>query len=243
MKIVFLGASHGFPEPGRRCSCTMIQVGDKQYFIDMGCQAIEDLAVRNIPVDSVKAIFITHMHGDHTDGLISFIDHCNWYYKAAEPIIYIPNRLEQTKAAIDAWLQCNGNTLREFDFRPVTEGLVYDDGTLRITAYKTKHIEMSFGYLVEAEGKRVYFSGDMTSKEPGTDFPLSVLEQPLDLAICEAAHFDATAYVPLFAGNGNLKKLCFNHYSDKFLESVMTATRMLAPLPILRAIDNMEIQL
>lgn len=52
-----------------------------------------------------------------------------------------------------------------------------------------------------------------------------------------------TVYVPLFAGNGNLKKLCFNHYSDEFLESIMTATRLLAPLPILRAVDNMEIQL
>ena len=243
MKIVFLGTSHGFPEPGRRCSSAMIEVGSSRYFIDMGCQAIEDLAVRNIPVESVKAIFITHMHGDHTDGLISFIHHCNWYYKAANPIVFVPNRLEQTKATLDAWMQCNGSALREFDFRPVNEGLVYDNGTLRITAYKTKHIEMSFGYLVEAEGKRVYFSGDMTSREPGTDFPLSVLEKPLDLAICEGAHFDATAYVPLFAGNPNLKKLCFNHYSDKFLESVMTATRLLAPLPVVRAIDNMEFQL
>lgn len=95
----------------------------------------------------------------------------------------------------------------------------------------------------ETEGKRVYFAGDMTSKEPGSDFPTEVLEQPLELAICEAAHFDATAYVPLFAGNPNLKKLCFNHYSDKFLESVMTATRLLAPLPVVRAIDNMEFQL
>lgn len=140
-------------------------------------------------------------------------------------------------------MQCNGNTLRQFDFRPVSEGLMFDDGVLRITAYKTKHIDMSFGYLVEAEGKRVYFSGDMTSKEPCSDFPVEVLDQPLDLAICEGAHFDATAYVPLFAGKENLKKLCFNHYSDKFLESVMTATRLLAPLPVLRATDNMEIQL
>ena len=55
------------------------------------------------------------MHGDHTDGLISYIDYCNWYYKAAASIVYIPNRLEQTKAVLDACLQCNRNTLRAID--------------------------------------------------------------------------------------------------------------------------------
>ena len=74
MKIVFFGSSHGVPEPNRKCSSVMIEVSDNRYFIDMGTQSIEQLISRNIPIESVKAIFITHMHGDHSDGLISFID-------------------------------------------------------------------------------------------------------------------------------------------------------------------------
>jgi len=34
MKILFLGTSHGVPEANRRCSCTMIEIGDKRYFVD-----------------------------------------------------------------------------------------------------------------------------------------------------------------------------------------------------------------
>ena len=70
MRIVFLGSSHGVPEPNRKCSSTLIEVGDKRYFIDMGMQSVCELITRNIPIESVKSIFITHMHGDHTGGML-----------------------------------------------------------------------------------------------------------------------------------------------------------------------------
>ena len=46
MRIVFFGSSHGVPEPGRRCSSAMIEVGERRYFIDMGTQSIEQLITR-----------------------------------------------------------------------------------------------------------------------------------------------------------------------------------------------------
>ena len=74
MKITFIGSSHGVPEPNRKCTCIMIEVGANVYFIDMGAPAIDELRTRGISIDAVKGVFITHMHGDHTDGLIQFID-------------------------------------------------------------------------------------------------------------------------------------------------------------------------
>ena len=70
MQITFLGASHGVPEANRRCSCTLIETNGRYYFIDMGVNAIDALRTRGIEVEDVKGIFITHMHGDHTNGLI-----------------------------------------------------------------------------------------------------------------------------------------------------------------------------
>lgn len=96
MRITFLGTSHGVPEPNRRCSCAMITVGEgkdaRRYFIDMGTQAIEDMITRGIPVESAKAVFLTHPHGDHTHGVISFIDLCCWYFKSANPTVYFPEK-------------------------------------------------------------------------------------------------------------------------------------------------------
>ena len=98
-------------------------------------------------------------------------------------------------------------------------------------------------YLLEAEGKRVLFSGDLSTKGPQVDFPVSVLNQPLDLAVCEAAHFEATEYLPFFEGNGNLKQLCINHYSPRYLASALVLKNKLADLPVLLAQDGMEITL
>lgn len=43
------------------------------------------LRTRGIEVEDIKGIFITHMHGDHTNGLISFVDLISWYFKTAGP--------------------------------------------------------------------------------------------------------------------------------------------------------------
>ena len=182
------------------------------------------------------------MHGDHTDGLISFIDLCNWKFKDVHPKFYLPTDTDKAKCAIESWILCNNaSSLRDFDFRKVEEGLLYDDGTLRITAFRTLHIDESYAYLVEAEGKRVFFSGDMCHKGPAHDFPVSIFEKQVDLAICESAHFDATDFLPIFKGRESLKKVCFNHYSDKHMISVLQMQQSLNEIPVLIATDGMEI--
>ncbi len=243
MRLVFFGSSHGKPEPARRCSSTLIEVGENRYFVDMGTQSIEQLITRNIPVESVKAVFVTHMHGDHNNGLISFLDLCSWAYRETDPEIFLPGDTERARAAIAAWLGCNGTKLRPFEFRHVEEGKVFDDGILRVTAYRTAHIDFSYAYLIEAEGKRVLFSGDL-SHHPAADFPYAVLDSPLDLAICESAHFAATEYIPILGESGNVKRLCFNHYSSRFLSSVLEAKAILSEkFEVILATDGSEVLL
>ena len=126
----------------------------------------------------------------------------------------------------------------------VKPGLVYEDDTVRVTAYQTKHIEQSYAFLVEAEGKRVLFSGDLWPDGHGADFPLEVLDKPLDLAVCEAGHFAATHYIPMFKGCQNLKRVCFNHYTEYFLASVIeTVDEFKNDIPICRVTDGTEIEI
>lgn len=243
MRIIFFGSSHGVPEPKRRASSALVEVGENRYFIDMGTQSIEELITRRMPVESVKAIFITHMHGDHADGLISFLDLCSWYFKKADPAVFLPEPFDDTIAAMKAWLKCTGVEMRPFRFSKVEEGPLYRDEFISIQAFRTQHCASSYSFLVEAEGKRVLFSGDLSGHGPQTDFPISTLEAPLDLAICESAHFPATTYLPIFKDQPNLKQLCFNHYSDRYLASVLEMTNALPGVKVYRAMDGTEIQL
>ena len=176
MQITFLGASHGVPEANRRCSCTLIETNGRYYFIDMGVNAIDALRTRGIEVEDVKGIFITHMHGDHTNGLISFVDLISWYFKTADPEICLPN-LEGVEA-IRAWLKANHCEMRDLRFKKVTDGTIFDDGYLKVTAIPTQHCPDSHAFFVEAEGKAVLFTGDL--KHPNVDFPKIAKEKPGD---------------------------------------------------------------
>ncbi len=242
MKLIFFGSGHGVPEPNRRQSSILIEVGENRYFIDMGTQSIEQLINRGIPVESVKAVFVSHMHGDHTNGLLSFLDLCSWKFKNTNPTVCLPGDTEGARCAIAGWLACNGIALRPFEFRHVEEGTFFDDGVLRVTAYRTKHTEASYAYLVEAEGKRVLFCGDLSGKGPSDDFPTAALEAPLELVFCESSHFEATEYLPILKGHPHVARLCFYHYSQYRLHSVLEAKEAFLPeVAAVLATDGMEI--
>ncbi len=241
MKITFLGSSHGVPEPNRNCSCAMIEIGDNRYFIDMGKDPMTDIVTRSLPIDSIKGIFITHMHEDHTFGLLHFIGLATWRYKTADPVIYLPCDIQDAKRTFNSWLELNAEVPREFRYFEVKEGVIFEDESIKITAYLTKHKSKSFAFLVEAEGKRVLFSGDL-SKDPRVDFPMKAIEEEVDLAICEVAHFNPEVYLEIFGGKNTVKRLCFNHYSNRYMEYIFKVIPQLE-MPVFLANDGMEIVL
>lgn len=248
MRIVFFGSSHGAPEGSRRCSSILVDVNGLRYFIDMGTQAIEQLVNRGIDVESVKAIFVTHMHGDHTDGLISFVDLCSWYYKQANPCICLPGDIKRSTAVMKEWIACNGVAMRDFEFRHVDDGFVYCDENIKITAFRTEHTDQSFSYLLEAEGKRVYFSGDLSflgePTDEAPDVPLDEFEKGFDLAILELAHFSAVdKYYTLLKNKNNIKTICINHYSKFRIASGYELCNLLPEQKIIFATDGLEIEL
>ena len=239
MKITIIGSSHGVPEANRKCSCIMVQVGGNVYYVDMGTSGIDPLRKRNIPVETVKGIFITHMHGDHINGLVEFVDLITWYFHDADPVVCLPN--PDAGKIIDSWLDVTHNGCRkEIRYEKTHPGLVFDDGLLRVTAIPTRHDENSHAYLLEAEGKRVLITGDM--KHPGVDFPTAALDKPLDLLIGEAAHFEAEEYLPVFE-KCHIKKFCVTHYTDHFLPGVIHLCETLNSRGIkaLRATDDLEL--
>lgn len=239
MRITFLGTSHGLPEAHRRCSCTMLEVQGRVYFVDMGLQAIEDLTNMHISTESVKAVFITHMHGDHTNGLISLVELASWYYKQCNPEIYLP--LLEGHDALQGWLSAVGVTLRDgIVFRQVKTGVIFDDGYLRVTAAPTKHFHDAFCYLVEAEGKKIVFTGDLD--RPDSDFPVFAKENSTDLIICEGAHFSAMDYLPHLR-QCDTRQVCVNHYAPWNIPNIQNLAKELKDIPVFMANDGMIINL
>lgn len=192
MKIIVAGASHGVPEKNRSCTSIFIQSGENTYIIDAGADISHYLVDYEIPHKTVKTVMITHPHGDHFDGLVPFCDQLHWYYGYDEcvPKFLIPD--EKISNAINAWIKIThlpeGGPYRRdgFDFVKYDEGVIFDDGIIKVTAIRNHHTKNAFSFYVECEGKKIFFTGDI-----GYGFqelPDLLGNRHYDLVFCEGAH-------------------------------------------------------
>lgn len=220
MRLIFIGTSHGVPEADRRCSSYILETGGNYYLIDMGTQVIEDLRKRSIPVEKIRLVICSHAHGDHTDGLISFVDLINWYFKNADPLILLPDR--RLIPPMREWIIATneGKPLREgLRMEEYSEGAVYEDECLKITALRTKHCENSYAFLIEGENKSILFTNDLN--RPSVDFPGILTGKKPDLLVCEAAHFSPDECIPYF-DEAKAGKVLFTHVYDRRWNDVLT---------------------
>lgn len=248
MKIRFLGTSHGLPAADRFCSSTMIEVNGVVYVIDAGGPLL-DMLVRagKTPVD-VKGIFITHDHADHMAGLYGFLDAVNWYYKEAAMKIFVPEqRVCELLSALLTFVGDRPVDESRICWEFVEEGLVYEDENIRITASPTDHLKKfgrpAYSYLVEAEGKKIVFTGDISQWLEAEDYPVAAMNQDTDVVICEFAHF-TPEQIGVYMEKTKTKQFWFNHVglSKKFdrFEAIKELGKRV-PYPVFAAHDGDEI--
>ena len=232
MKICFFGTGHGVPEAHKKCTATLLQVGENSYLFDAGCDVAYEMAEKRVKFDSLKALFITHSHSDHTNGIVPLLAIASWYYTSCDPKVYFPNEGMRNSYLEHVLPYAQAGVRDKDNLRWYSAGEVYDDGVIKVTAYKTEHCQDSHCFLVEAEGKRVLFGGDM--KNPKIDFPPV---DDLDAAIVEGAHFYITDYEEPFKER-KIKAAYINHYGNYI--GLMNAPHL---RPLQKAVPEMKITL
>ena len=245
MKITFLGTSHGVPAADRYCSSAMIETGGKIYLIDAGAPVIDLLLRKGADLNAVKAVFTTHLHGDHVFGAIQMASLFNWYFKTTDADFYLTEQagidvIGKTIETIDGAL-CERVRLKLMD-----EKTVYEDGSIRVTPFPTQHLahagRPAYSYLIEAEGKKALFSGDLSGRLEKQDFPAYALENEVDLMICEMAHFGVEHAAP-YLEKCRAKELVFNHVFPLHKLDEINALNGKFGYPIRTVEDGEEIEL
>ena len=239
MKITFLGTSHGVPERDRYCSCTCVSTAGGRYLIDAGGPVTDMLIRKGIAPEEIMAIFVIHMHGDHVNGLPAFTDLISWYFKTADPLIHLPDQ-----TGVDALKRWNtavlGSAVRDIRYEVYREGIIYDDGDMRVTALRSRHHDLSYSFKLEAEGKRVIFTGDLAG--PDIDFPRFCFEEDCDAVICEAAHFPTTKAAPVFE-KCLTKNIYINHISPRQAPSIEELLTAGTPYNLIPVYDGYEAEI
>lgn len=174
MQLLMLGTGYPYPDPERAGPSCAVIVGKKLFIVDAGRGAVMRLAAIGNPWGSIEAVFLTHLHSDHIDGLPD-IFHCAWEFGKGAPFpLYGP---KGTKGIADGILQFYAPDIRvrrdlteklppegaKIDVHEIMEGVVYEKpGEVKVTAFLVDHrpVEPAFGYRFDAGKQSIVISGD-----------------------------------------------------------------------------------
>lgn len=194
MKFSFLGTSHGVPAADRYTSCYLLETGGNLYIFDAGAPVTNLLLQRNTDMRDVKAFFCSHFHGDHIDGGVTLLNLFDWYYKETSIDAFLPDALSE-KVIRTYGRDCEDAYFSDgrVRLRVIEPGVIFDDGVIRVTAIPVEHItredKKSYAFAIEAEGKHILYTGDLSHEPDTKDFPQIAYRQHFDLILTECTHF------------------------------------------------------
>jgi ribonuclease BN (tRNA processing enzyme) len=173
-RLILLGTGGG-PRPRRASSAAaqVIVTGNTAYVIDCGNGVARQLAFAGVPVTSLRHVFITHQHSDHTADYGNLI----WLSWTAG----LNTRVDTwgpppLKRMTKLFFEMNASDIRTRianEGRPPLEplvnvhelrspGFVMSDGNVRVTAALVDHppVVPAFGYRFDAHDRAIVISGD-----------------------------------------------------------------------------------
>jgi ribonuclease Z len=173
-EVLLLGTGFPRPAPDRAGPSAAVIVGEKWFVVDAGRGVTMRLASTDLQYANLRGVFLTHLHSDHTAGLPDLFNTSWQFGRKSVPLeLYGP---EGTKRLADAMLEFFAEDIHlrrdllekhpaagaTITTHVVREGVIYDDGEVKVTAFAVDHkpVEPAFGYRFEAGGASIVISGD-----------------------------------------------------------------------------------
>ncbi len=171
--VVLLGTGTPRPDPKASGPATAVLVGSRVFVVDAGPGTERQLAAAKLPIDGVTALFITHLHSDHTLGYPDLIL-TSWVMGRTKPFpVYGPRGLQRMTdhllAAFAEDIQIRTEGLEhespngyKVDVHEISAGRVYQRDGVRVTAFPVLHGNwpLAFGYRFDTPDRSVVVSGD-----------------------------------------------------------------------------------
>lgn len=194
--VTLLGTGTPVLNPKRFGPSILVQAGGLNLVFDAGRGASIRLAQVGVSPANIDALFFTHLHSDHVNGF-SDLWMAGYMFNHARGGRQAPLRvyggagLAAMAEHISHAFQVDTAVRTEGRGDPPgaasiiaqeigSDGVVFEEAGVRVTAFRVTHIEQSYGYRVDYGGKSILISGD-------TSFDQNVIEhgRGVDLLIHE----------------------------------------------------------
>lgn len=187
LKVTLLGTGRPDPVMDRFGPATLVEAGKLTLLFDCGRGASQRLWQMKTPLGKIDALFLTHLHSDHTVGIPDF------WLTGWLPTPYghrnVPLRVlgpEGTRTMMsslreayqwDIRVRRDGEGLppagSQVDAQDIRQGVVYERDGVKVTAFTVDHggiLQPAFGYRIDYGGKSVVISGDTRPNENLVEF-------------------------------------------------------------------------
>jgi ribonuclease Z len=179
--VTLLGTGSPLLRIDRFGPSTLVEAGGQRLLFDCGRAATLRLAQLGVPLSTVQDVFLTHLHSDHINGL-SDLWLTGWLsagggrslpFKVQGPsgtkdmmrYLGLAHAADIKMRIADQGLPQRGVDVEATD---ISEGVVYDQAGVRVTAFLVDHGEAlrpAFGYRIDYQGHSVVISGDTRPSE------------------------------------------------------------------------------
>jgi ribonuclease BN (tRNA processing enzyme) len=177
-EVLLLGTGMPYPDPNASGPATAVVIGKRVLLFDAGPGVMRRMKAANLPINGPEALFITHLHSDHTLGYPDLIL-TSWVMRRATPFpVYGPLGLRRMTrhllAAYSEDIHIRTHGLEHeipggyrVNVKEIRAGLVYQRDGVRVTAIRVPHgsWKEAYAYRIDTPDRSIVISGDTRSSE------------------------------------------------------------------------------
>jgi ribonuclease Z len=203
LHVVLCGAGGPLPDPERSGPCVAVIADGSMYIVDAGSGGARNLLRWQLLPGHIDAVFLTHFHSDHIDGLgeLALLRWTTGNHRSPLPVIG-PEGVQEVVAGFNRAYAADhrfrsahhgekvtpssGAGMVPRPFAPPKDRLgarVWRDGDLEVTMFGVEHapVRPAVGYRFDYRGRSVVISGDTSKSEN-----LAYFARNADLLVHEA---------------------------------------------------------
>lgn len=186
VSVTFVGTGDSFGSGGRFNTCFLVDADGYRFCIDFGATSLVALNRLGIPHNSIDAILLSHLHGDHCGGVPPMLVDAMLGSRRQSPLtIAGPGGMTARMREVNSALMPGMEVMTpKFDltWRDLPTLVPNEIGPLRITTYPAIHTRETnpTSLRIEVAGKVVSYTGDSEWTEH-----MPALARGADLLIAE----------------------------------------------------------